>query len=147
MERSGSQKALLVFSIIEIVGAVLIFLTGILLIVGVGALGSASSADLAAAGVSASNAGLAASVGSMVAILCIFMAIWSLLCGIFGIRAANDSTKVGIVWVFTLIDLILCVIGIIVAIAQDTFQWSLVFSLIPAAIMFWLANNIKKLNA
>lgn len=147
MERSGSQKALLVFSIIEIVGAVLIFLTGILLIVGVGALGSASSADLAAAGVSASNAGLAAGVGSMVAILCIFMAIWSLLCGIFGIRAANDSTKVGIVWVFTLIDLILCVIGIIVAIAQGTFQWSLVFSLIPAAIMFWLANNIKKLNA
>lgn len=147
MERSGSQKALLVFSIIEIVGAVLIFLTGILLIVGVGALGSASSADLAAAGVSASNAGLAAGVGSMIAILCIFMAIWSLLCGIFGIRAANDSTKVGIVWVFTLIDLILCVIGIIVAIAQGTFQWSLVFSLIPAAIMFWLANNIKKLNA
>ena len=147
MERSGSQKALLVFSIIEIVGAVLIFLTGILLIVGVGALGSASSADLAAAGVSASNAGLAAGVGSMVAILCIIMAIWSLLCGIFGIRAANDSTKVGIVWVFTLIDLILCVIGIIVAIAQGTFQWSLVFSLIPAAIMFWLANNIKKLNA
>ena len=70
-----------------------------------------------------------------------------MLCGIFGIRAANDSTKVGIVWVFTLIDLILCVVGIIVAIAQGTFQWSLVFSLIPAAIMFWLANNIKKLNA
>ena len=144
MERSGSQKALLVFSIIEIVGAVLIFLTGILLIVGVGALGSASSADLAAAGVSASNAGLAASVGSMVAILCIFMAIWSLLCGIFGIRAANNNQKIMVVWVFLLIAVILDAVDIIYSLVNGSFQWSALLSLAVAVFMGWIANNVKK---
>ena len=144
MERSGSQKALLVLSIIEIVGAVFAFLAGALFLFAGGVLGGASSAELAADGISATEAAQAASISVALAIVLIVMGIWGLLCGIFGIRAANDASRIGIVWVFCLIDLILCIVSLIMALVGGTFEWSILLSLVVAAFMFWLAGNIKR---
>ena len=51
MERSGSQKALLVFSIIDIVAGVLTFFAGIVAVMAGAAVSAAGSAELADAGI------------------------------------------------------------------------------------------------
>ena len=143
MERSGSQKALLVFSIIEIIGAVLVLFGAISTIALTGMVGVAGSA----VELDAETAALGASVIGILSIILVISGVWSLLCGIFGIRAANDNQKIMIVWVFILIDLVLSVVGIIVAVVNGGFSQnalSLIVSLIMSVIMFVIANNIKK---
>ncbi|MBE6466088.1 hypothetical protein [Denitrobacterium detoxificans] len=143
MERSGSQKVLLVLSIIEIVGAALSLITGILFFVGAGAVLS----DASVVAGTGTTQGQAAGIFVILSCILIVEGIWSLLCGIFGIRAANDNQKIMIVWVFCLIGVIMAIIGIIAAIANGQFGnqvWSLICSLAVSGIMFFIANNIKK---
>ena len=142
MERSGSQKALLVFSIIEIIGAVIGLIGGILLMGGAGVLGSVEVADLTAKQQATGIAAL-----GIVGVVIIISGIWSLLCGIFGIRAANDNQKIMIVWVFALIGVILAIVGIIAVFVNGSFGrngLTMIFSGIFDIIIFWIANNIKK---
>lgn len=142
MERSGSQKALLVLSIIELIGGALALIMGILGMIGAGAVASDPSL-VAGSGVSQADA---TGVIGVVSIVIIISGIWSILCGIFGIRAANDNQKIMIVWVFTLIGVILAIVGIIMAIINGTFGssfWSLAGTLVFSGIMFFIANNIK----
>lgn len=143
MERSGSQKALLVFSILEIIGAVLVLLGAIMAIAATGLVGVAGSAgelttDEQVAGIA---------MGGVLSIVLIISGVWSLLCGIFGIRAANDNQKIMIVWVFLLIGLILDVVGLIMGIVDGSIMQnapSVLISLAFGVIMFWIANNIKR---
>ncbi len=143
MERSGSQKALLVLSIIELVGGALALIMGFLGIAGTSVVASDPSL-VAGSGVSQANA---TGILGIVSVVIVFSGIWSILCGIFGIRAANDNQKIMIVWVFCLIGVILAIVGIIMAVINGTFGtqvWSLSGSLIFSGIMFFIANNIKK---
>ena len=143
MQRSGSQKALLVFSIIELIGAVISLITGIMAVVGAGVVAGDASV---AAGSGVTQAQGVAAFG-IIAILLIVTGVWSLLCGLFGIRAANDNQKIMIVWVFCLIGVILGLISIVVSIVQGQFgnqALSLICSMVFPCIMFFIANNIKK---
>jgi len=143
MQRSGSQKALLVLSIIEIIGAVISLFSGVLAFMGVGAVLADPSA-VAGSGITRDQA---AGVFVILSGLLIITGVWSLLCGIFGVRAANDNQKIMIVWVFCLIGVILAVVGIIAALINGRFGnqfWSLLWTLVFSGIMFFIANNIKK---
>lgn len=141
MERSTSQKVLLVFSILEIIGAALTLFGAMALIAATGVIGmsgSELSSDELAAGIS---------LGAIGSILLIISGVWSLLCGIFGIRAANDNQKIMVVWVFVIIGLVLCIISIISSIINGDFAsnaLSLLISLALNIIMFVVANNIKR---
>ena len=143
MERSGSQKALLVLSIIEIIGAVLALIAGISTGLLGGLVGTAGmEGQLTAKEVAVGSASLA-----IISAIIIISAVWSLLCGIFGIRAANDNQKIMIVWVFALIGVILGVIGLIYAIANGSFgqnALSMIIGLALNVLLFWIANNIKR---
>lgn len=143
MERSTSQKALLVISIIEIVIAALVLIVGISTGLLGGLLGTAGmEGELTADEVAAGTAGLA-----FLSALMVISAIWSLLCGIFGIRAANNNQKIMIVWVFALIGAILGVVGFICSIIDGSFGQdaaSTIVSLIVNVLLFWIANNIKR---
>lgn len=142
MERSGSQKALLVLSIIEIVLAAIAFIGGALIALGGGLIG-ASPTD---AGMTASEAGAVGGVAVVLGVVLIVSAVISLLCGIFGIRAANDANKVMPVWVLTLIELIICVISLIWAIVDGSFgsqASTLIISAAFSLIMFLIANSIR----
>ena len=144
MERSGSQKALLVISIIEIVFAVLAFITAIASGVLTGMVAGINPAD---AGLDSETVAMGGAALGLVTAGIVISAIWSLLCGIFGIRAANDNQKIMIVWVFTLIGVILGVVGIIAALVNGSFgsqAFSLILSLILDGVLFWIANNIKR---
>ena len=143
MQRSGSQKVLLVLSILEIIGAVIALFSGILAFMGAGAV-LTSSGTVSGTGVTQDQA---AGIFVILSGLLIVSGIWSLLCGIFGVRAANDNQKIMIVWVFCLIGVVLAVVGIIAAIANGKFGsqvWSLIGTLVFSGIMFFIANNIKK---
>lgn len=89
-------------------------------------------------------------VDGILVVVIIVSAVVALLCGIFGIRAANDANKVMPVWVFTPIELILTGASIIYAIVNGSFgseAFSLIVSAVFAALMFWIANNIRNQRA
>ena len=143
MQRSGSQKALLVLSIIEIIGAIIALITGLMFFLGAGAVLTDAS-SVAGTGITQDEG---AGILVIMSGLLVVVGVWSLLCGIFGVRAANDNQKIMIVWVFCLIGLIMNIVGIIAGIINGSIGGqvgSFVISAICSAIMFWIANNIKK---
>ena len=149
MERSGSQKFLLFISILDIIMGILILIGAIMLIVvgvGAGAV-SADPAVLQELEVTATDAAQAGAALDIVGIFTLLSGALCLLQGILGVRAANDNQKVMPVWVLAIIGLIGSVIGLIVAITDGSLgagDTSMVGSLAGSALMFWIANNIKK---
>ena len=148
MQRSGSQKALLVISIINIVFAVIALLGGLMLMFGGALFGAVNSSEAAAAlagsGISQGQLGAIAGIGGFVIIV---SGVVELILGILGVRAANDNQKIMPVWIFAIIQLVLGVISLISIIGGGSFSTqggSAIFSLILAAVVMWIANNIKK---
>ena len=143
MERSGSQKALLVLSIIEIVFAALAFIAGI----STGLLGGLVGAGGAESGLTAEEVATGTAGLAILSAVVVVSAVWSLLCGIFGIRAANDNQKIVIVWVFALIGVVLGVVGIVLGVLDGSFgrnAISTIVGLVMDVVLFWIANNIKR---
>lgn len=148
MERSGSQKVLLVLSIISIVFAVLGILAGLMSLAGGVLFGAADPeqvADvLADTGVTQSQAGAAIGIlGGSIIISCVI----ELIIGILGVRAANDARKIMPVWVLAIIQLVFSVLGLVASIVNGSFgadAFSIVITLIFAVLIFWISNNIKQ---
>ena len=143
MERSGSQKALLVISILIIIGGAIAILFAIMTGVAGGMVGAASSAQLAEAGVDSSMQAVATGGLTIITIVSVVSGAISLIEGILGIRAANDNQKIMPVWVLAIIGLAFSVIGIIMSIVNGGFQASSLVGLALSGLMFWIANNIK----
>lgn len=145
MQRSGSQKALLVVSIIEIVCAVIVLILGIMTLAGIGLVSTATlDTDPTTNAMAQATAGAAFSIASVVLLI---SGGWSLFCGIMGVRAANDNQKIMFVWVMSIISVVFAVISLIMSIANGTFgdNWlSQILSLGLQCLMFWVANNIKQ---
>ena len=134
----------MVISIIQIIGAAIVLITGIMALVGAGASGSINTGDAELNNAVRAGAGAAFGLAS---VLLLLSGGWSLFCGILGVRAANDNQKIMIVWIFSLINLALQAISIIVAIFNGDFgsNWvSYIISLVWPVLMFWIANNIKQ---
>ncbi len=150
MERSGSQKFLLVISILDIIVGILGLIGAIMFITlgaGTNIAEVADPASMAEAGITASDASAAAGVMGIVGIVALFSGALCLLQGILGVRAANDNQKIMPVWVIALIGLICAAVGIIMGLIDGSFgtqAWSLVGSLAGSLLMFWVANNIKR---
>ena len=90
MQRSGSQKFLLVISIIDIVVGAFALIGAILLIMG-GGMVAADPTVLADSGLTADEAGIASGAFSFLGLVSLFTGAIGLLEGILGIRAANDN--------------------------------------------------------
>ena len=144
MERSGSQKALRIISIIQIVFSIIILIVGCMGFFAAGEVGSIQTGDVELNSVAQGAAGtIAVAFGVVVVII----GLWNLLCGVFGLRAANDNQKIMIVWVFLLIGMVIELVGAAMAILNgftDTSFWSVAGTLIWSVFMFWIANNIKR---
>ena len=148
MQRSGSQKVLLVLSILNIIAAVLMLLGGLLVMLGGAMFGAAPASDAAAAlqgtGVTQGEAGALVGVAGFVIV---FAGIVELLVGILGVRAANDNQKVMPVWVLSIIQVVLYAISLGMIITGGSFGTqgaSAIISLILAVLVLWIANNIKR---
>lgn len=72
--------------------------------------------------------------------------IFTLLLGIFSVRASNDFSKVGPAYVFAIIDLIVSILGVIVNFAGTMNVSSLLDGAVGiafAACIFWAAKTIR----
>lgn len=144
MQKSSSQKALRVISIIMIVFASLGLLGGFLSIVG--------GSFLSATGAGASS-GLAFVGGGIVVVLGLLVVLssgFSLVTAIFGLRGADDPRKIGVFFVLAIISLVLAAISALYNIVSGSENILNIFSALlglafPVAFVI-LANNIKKEN-
>ena len=148
MQRSGSQKVLLVLSILNIIGAVLGLLGGLAIMLGGAFFGAVPASEAASAlegtGVTQGEAGALVGVLGFVVIL---SGVIELVMGILGVRAANDNQKIMPVWVLSIASLVLNAIALVSTIVNGTFGTqgaSSIVGLILAVLMMWIANNIKR---
>lgn len=144
MQKSSSQKALKVISIIMIVFAGLTLALSLLTLIGGGAMGfvGASGAD---------DSTLL--VGGMVMVLGMIMLVGggiNLVIGIFGLRGANNPQKIGVFYVLSIIGVVWAVINALVTIAGTSMDASSLISVICGLILpvacCALAFSIKKEN-
>ena len=148
MERSGSQKVLLVLSILNIILAAFVILASLLTIAGgalVGAVPAEEVADsLAETGL---TQGQASAAFSAIGLVILIPGALMLLVGILGVRAANNNQKIMPVWVLSVISLVMWVISIVIAVMNGTVGTDIAPNLVSIAIAvltFWIANNIKR---
>ena len=142
MDLAKSQKIVKIVGILDIIAAVLC------LIGAIGMFGLTGAAAMNAPNIDLDPQSLGIGIASFV-LVGIFMLIGGvvdLLEGIFAIRASNDAKKVGPLWVLAIIGLILSLISLITSITQGQQVGSNVLSLVINVVMFYLANNIKKLS-
>ena len=143
MQKSSSQKALKVISIIMIVFASLGILFALLATLGGGALGVLGAAD--------SDDAMVA--GGLLAAMGIIMLIGSaidLVIGIFGLRGANDPRKIGVFFVLAIIGVVFAAFEVLGNFMNGSMDASTIFSslfgLVLPVVCVILANNIKKEN-
>lgn len=105
-----------------------------------------STEELAEAGLSASDVGVASAVVSFLAVFLTVASLITIVEGILGVRAANDASKIMPVWILAIISLAGAVISLIMTFVNGTFATSGVSGIVTLVInglMFWVANNIK----
>lgn len=140
MEKSGSQKALKVISIIMIVFGALGIVASLLLLVGGGAVGI-SGVDAADDNVAAAG-GLAMILGFGMLLSTLF----DLVIGIFGLRGANDPSKIGVFFVLAVVGVVFGIINLGFVFLNGADVSSVVNSVLSLALpvaCVVLANNIK----
>ncbi|MBP3883887.1 MAG: hypothetical protein J6D54_02965 [Olsenella sp.] len=144
MDVSGSQRALRMLSIVEIVCAAAAIAVGVVLLMAARAIDAADAATLSSAGLAAENAPATSAAFGIFGVVGIVIGIWSLLCGILGIRASGDPTKIGVVWTFTCIGTLASLAAVIASTVNGNLEWLLVTTAVSSGAMLWHANNIKK---
>ena len=134
---SASQKYIKIVSILNIIGGALFVLFGILGFLGKGIVGN--EALIEEAGDSS-----APMIANIFLIFMIASGIFSLIIGILGVRAANDPSKIGPVFILGAISLIISVVNVFVGIFGGNFSVYSLVECVPPALMTWCANNVKK---
>ena len=148
MERSTSQKVLLVLSILAIIAAAFSLLGALFFAFGAGAIvGAGDQAAELAAETGLAQGDLAGMMG-FVGIAAGLSGVIYLIEGILGIRAANDNQKIKPVYYIAIISLVLSVISFIMGLVNGTLDASTIGSSIVGVLLsifiVWIANNIKK---
>lgn len=128
--KTGSQTALKVLSIIGIIMGVLAIVFGVVI-----AAGFTSFVD------PTMFVGIAAAVWGA---LMIIEGIIYIVIGAFGVRGANNPSKIGVFWVLCLIGVIIEALGVVMSLVSSRVTADGIISLLFVIIMFMLANNIKK---
>ena len=146
MNRSGSQKALLVISIINIVLGILALILSIMGFVPGTTLSAAGPIAAEEAGLTVEETAVAAGLFSGISMVGIISSILEIIVGVLGIRAANDASKIMPVWIIALIEVVSMVIAIVMSLVNKNFEVSSLLSLAVGCLMFWIANNIKNQN-
>lgn len=138
--KSGSRKMLKFFGVLDIIFGILGLIFGIIVAAtgGIGAAAPETAADTSL------QMGVAALL--VIGIFLIIAGLIDLIVGILSVRASNNPKKIGPVWMLALISLIFNLISVIYTIAQGggSNVWSAIVSLAIAAIVFFVANSVKK---
>ena len=144
MNRSGSQKVLLVISVINIVLGSLAMLLALMSGISGTIVSVATPETLMQIGASTSDQTAAANGFNAITFIAVVGGIIALVEGILGFRAAYDNQMIMPVWILAIAGIVFAVVSIIVSIVLGGFQVSSLFSLAGPCLMFWIANNIKR---
>ena len=140
MEKSTSQKALKVISIIMIVVGVLGLAFSLFLLIGGGAMG-VTGVDMADDGTAVAG-GLAMILGFGL----LLSSLFDLIIGIFGVRGANNPSKIGVFFVLAVIGVVFGALNLVGTLFNGLDFSSIVSSLLSLGlpiVCVVLANNIK----
>lgn len=133
--KTSSQTALKVLSIIGIVVGAIIAVLGIVLTVGAN--------GFAVSQASSSGAGVAV-LGTIGGVVLIVAGAFDIVVGAFGVRGANDPSKIGVFWVLCIIGIVLNALGLIMEATGSGISASSLIGTLFVVVLFILANNIKK---
>lgn len=133
--KTSSQTALKVLSIIGIVVGAIIAVAGIVLTVGANGIALSQS--------SYSGAGVAV-LGTIGGVILIVAGAFDIVVGAFGVRGANDPSKIGVFWVLCIIGIVLNALGLIMEATGSGISASSLIGTLFVVVLFILANNIKK---
>ena len=133
--KTSSQKALKVLSIIGIVVGAIIAVFGILLTVGANGFAMSQA--------SSSGAGVAV-LGTIGGVVLIVAGAFDIVVGAFGVRGANDPSKIGVFWVLCIIGIVFNALGLIMEATSSGVSASSLIGTLFVVVLFILANNIKK---
>jgi amino acid permease len=123
---SGSQKFVLVVSILNIIGAFGIIVFGFT--AGLVSFGAAEGGPIL-----------------FIAGLCLVaMGIFECISGIIGIRAARDPRRSGLFYTLSLISMIFAILNMITSIASNGFQLSSIIGVVLPVLMFISARKIRE---
>ena len=142
----NAKSTLKILGILSIVLGALGMILGALSIAGGGLLAGEMAAS---GGMSSAEADTAATATGLVLIAGIVLlgsGLFTLLLGIFSVRASNDFSKIGPAYVLAIIDLAISVIGVIVNFVGTMNVSSLLEGVVGiafAACIFWAAKTIK----
>lgn len=134
---STSQKYIKIIGILNIIGGAFYVLIGILGFLGKGLV--SNEALIEQAGDSSAPA-----AANTFLIVMIIIGLFSLIVGILGIRAANDPSKIGPVFILGVISLVISVVNLFVGIFGGNFSIYSLIECVPPALMTWCAINVKK---
>lgn len=140
MEKSTAQKVLKVISIVMIVLGVLGIAGGMLLLAGGGAVG-ASGIDAAD-----DSAAIAGGFAMILGFGLLASSLFNLVIGIFGLRGANNPSKIGAFFVLAVLGVVfgaLNLVGTFLGGADASSIVNAVVSLVLPITCVILANNIK----
>lgn len=146
MQNTSSSKILKAGSIINVIGGIAGSLFGAL-VAAAGLFGADKLAEspefmkaLAQSGIPADKAG--ASLG-VIGIAVLLAAIFTIVTGAMGVRAARDNRAIKPAWTLALISLVVSVAGAVACVFAGTYGMSVILSVALATIVFWAANDIK----
>lgn len=124
---SGSQKFVMVISILNLIGGIILIGAGIFAVVAGASAGDEEGAGLAVTG-----------------ILLAVLGLIEIIAAILGIRAARDARKSGAFYFISLVSFLFAILGIIASIPAGGFHLATLGSIILPALMFYCARNIRK---
>ncbi len=143
----NARQTLKILGILTIIAGVLGLLAAIGIFAG-GAMLFGEAANSGALATADQQSVLVATGGfTVLGIMSLVGGIVDLLLGIFSVRASNDFSKVQPAWVFSIIGLILAVIGVVVNLSSGINYTSIassVTAIVFSACIFWAANTIKQ---
>ena len=143
----NARQTLKILGILTIIAGVVGLLAAIGIFAG-GAMLFGEAANSGALATADQQSVLVATGGfTVLGIMSLVGGIVDLLLGIFSVRASNDFSKVQPAWVFSIIGLILAVIGVVVNLSSGINYTSIassVTAIVFSACIFWAANTIKQ---
>lgn len=123
---SGSQKFVLIVSILNIFGALGIMMLGF----STGLLSFAS--------------GEAGPILFIAGLCLVALGIFECIGGIIGIRAARDPRRSGLFYIISLISMIFAILNLITSIAANGFQLSSLLGVVLPVLMYISARKIRE---
>ena len=146
MDPQQSLKVVKVISIIDIIYGGIAILAAIMSAVSSAAVAGLSPEELAAMGVSVEGTGI--SVVSVFVILAVSSGIMGALmicCGIFGLKVADEPSKIKPLWILSLILLIVALANMVFDVIGGGIAniWTNLISLGLTGFMFYSANNLR----